>query len=344
MKSPLLFGLITLFFSESLLRLMGAEGKVLTDGVTYFRIVAIPSIFISLMFTFGSILRAAGDTKTPMKVSWWINLLHIGLDYVFIFGIFGIEGLGVAGAAWATVIVRILGTLLLFFYIKHSKVSFLLFGSSAKEDAWSIIKLSAPTALERLILRFGQVVYFGLILKIGADVYASHSIAGILETFFYMPGYGLAIAATTLVGQSIGANYYKDAYKYGILTLIIGVSIMSIGGGLLFFLSPWMATWFTDNQAVMDMIITALRIGAFAQPALAMALVLGGALQGAGDTKSPMYSTAIGICLIRVLGVYILGIHLEMGIAGVWLSIVLDLYIRALFLFFKFKKVKESVH
>lgn len=340
----LLFGLITLFFSEPLLRLMGAESTVLADGVTYFRIVAIPSIFISLMFTFGSILRAAGDTKTPMKVSWWINLIHIGVDYVFIFGIFGIEGLGVAGAAWATVIVRILGTLLLFFYIKRSKVSFSLFGSSSREDTLSIIKLSTPTAMERLIMRFGQVLYFGLILKIGADVYASHSIAGNIETFSYMPGYGLAIAATTLVGQSIGANNHKDAYMYGKLTTIIGIFIMSIGGVLLFFLSPWIATWFTDNQTAIDMVVTALRIDAFAQPALAIGLILAGALQGAGDTKSPMYSTAIGMWLIRIIGVYLLGIHFEMGIAGVWLSIAVDLYIRAFFLFFKFKKVNGGTN
>jgi putative MATE family efflux protein len=338
----LLFGFIALFFSEPLLRLMGAESKVLTYGVTYFQIVAIPSIFISLMFTLGSILRASGDTKTPMKVSWWINIIHIGLDYVLIFGLFGMPGLGVAGAAWATVIVRIIGTLLLFFYIKRSKVSFSLFGSSSKENSLSILKLSTPTAIERLIMRFGQVLYFGLILKIGADAYAAHSIAGNIETFSYMPGYGLAIAATTLVGQSIGGKRFKDAYQYGMITTVIAIVFMSFIGVLLFFLSPWFATWFTTNKNAIDMVVTALRIDAFAQPALAIGLVLAGALQGAGDTKSPMYSTAIGMWLIRVMGVYILGIYLEMGIAGVWLSIAIDLYVRAIFLFFRFKKFKKK--
>lgn len=337
----LLFGLITIFFSELLLRLIGAESKVLADGVAYFRIVAIPSIFISLMFTFGSILRASGDTKTPMKVSWWINFIHIGLDYVLIFGVFGIEGLGVAGAAWATVIIRIIGTFLLFFYIKRSKVSFSLYSNSSREDTLTILKLSTPTAIERLIMRFGQVLYFGLILKMGADVYASHSIAGNIETFSYMPGYGLAIAATTLVGQSIGGERYKDAYKYGMITTVVAVVFMSFIGVLLFFLSPWFGTWFTTDKNAIDMVVTALRIDAFAQPALAIGLVLAGALQGAGDTKSPMYSTAIGMWLIRVLGVYILGIHFKMGIAGVWLSIAIDLYVRAIYLFFRFKRVNE---
>lgn len=333
----LLFGLITLIFSESLLRLMGADSEVLADGVTYFRIVGIPSIFIALMFTFGSILRAAGDTKTPMKVSWWINILHIGLDYVLIFGIMGYNGLGIAGAAWATVIVRMIGILALYYYIRKSSVAFNLLGTDSIKSAKSILKLSAPAAIERLIMRLGQVLYFGLIVKIGSDTFAAHSIAGNIETFSYMPGYGLAVAATTLVGQSIGAKRSKEAYQYGMLTAWVAVIFMSFIGVLLYFLSPWFATWFTTDKDAVDMVVTALRIDAFAQPALAIGLVLAGALQGAGDTKTPMYSTAIGMWVIRVLGVYVLGIHFGLGIAGIWISIALDLYIRAIFLFYKFK-------
>jgi putative MATE family efflux protein len=338
----LLFGVISLFFSEPLMRLMGAEANVLADGVSYFRIVAIPSIFISLMFTLGSILRAAGDTKTPMKVSWWINILHIGLDYIFIFGFFGIPGFGVEGAAWATVIVRVIGTVALFYYIKKSKVSFSLIPKISKVDSYSLIKLSTPAAVERLIMRMGQVLYFGLIVKIGADTFAAHTIAGNIETFSYMPGYGLAIAATTLVGQRIGAKRFKEAYAYGMLTTGIAVAFMSVIGILLFFLSPWFAGWFTTEGEAVDMVVTALRIDAFAQPGLAISLVLTGALQGAGDTKSPMYSTAIGMWVIRILGVYILGIHFGMGIAGIWLSIALDLYVRAIFLYYKFRNYAKN--
>lgn len=333
----ILFGIITFFFSEPLLRLMGTESKVLADGITYFRIVAIPSIFISLMFIFGSILRASGDTKTPMKVSWWINLIHIGLDYVLIFGVFHFKGLGVVGAAWATVVVRVIGTFVLYSSIKKSKVSFSLFKGLTKEGMSSILKISTPTAIERLIMRLGQVLYFGLIVKIGADTYAAHSIAGNIETFSYMPGYGLAIAATTLVGQYVGAKKMKEAYHYGMMTTVIAILFMSLIGIFFFFLSPWFASWFTTDERAINMVVTALRIDAFAQPALAIGLVLAGALQGSGDTKSPMYSTAIGMWVIRVLGVYFLGIQLEMGIAGVWLSIAIDLYVRALFLFWRYK-------
>ncbi|MFJ7616121.1 MATE family efflux transporter [Bacillus cereus] len=337
----LIFGVISFFFAEPLLSIMGAEPKVLAHGAVYFRIVAVPSIFISLMFIFGSILRASGDTKTPMKVSWWINIIHIALDYILIFGLLGWGGLGVAGAAWATVIVRVIGTIALYYYIKKSKIGFSIWkGRAVRTSDFTkpILQLSTPTAIERLIMRLGQVVYFGLIVRIGTETYAAHTIAGNIETFAYMPGYGLAIAATTLVGQQIGAQRKKEAYEYGMLTTGIAVGFMSFVGVLLFFFAPWLASWFTTDKQAIDMVVIALRIDAFAQPALAIGLVLAGALQGAGDTKSPMYSTAIGMWVVRVIGVYILGIQLGMGIAGVWLSIAIDLVIRAIYLLFKFRK------
>lgn len=334
------FGFITLFFAEPLLRIMGAEPDVLADGVIYFRIVAIPSIFLSLMTVFGSILRSAGDTKTPMKVGLWINLIHIPLDYVLIFGILGSGGLGIAGAAWATSIVRVIGTVALFLYIKKSKLAFSISGLFKFKSEYTspILKLSTPAAIERLIMRLGQVLYFGLIVRIGTEAYAAHMIAGNIEIFSYMPGYGLAVAATTLVGQYSGANRHSEAYRFGILTTYVAVVFMSFVGVLLFTLSPIAATWFTEESDVIQMVVTALRIDAFAQPFLAVGLVLAGALQGLGDTKSPMYSTAIGMWVIRVVGVYVLGIVFGMGIAGVWLSIAIDLFVRAIYLTFRFKK------
>ena len=335
----ILFGAVTLFFAEPLLRMMGAEPNVLAEGAKYFRIVAVPSVFISLMTVFGSILRAAGDTKTPMKVGLWVNILHIPLDYVLIFGIPGSGGFGIAGAAWATTIVRIVGTIALYVYIRKTKLSFPMtrFFIFNREYALPLLKLSTPAAIERLIMRFGQVLYFGLIVRIGTETYAAHTIAGNIEVFSYMPGYGLAVAATTLVGQHLGANRQKEAYQFGKLTTVIAVVFMSFIGVLLFFLSPIAASWFTDESDVIDMVVTALRIDAFAQPFLAIGLVLAGALQGAGDTKSPMYSTTIGMWFVRVIGVYVLGISMGLGITGVWLSIAIDLVIRALFLMYRFK-------
>ena len=144
--------------------------------------------------------------------------------------------------------------------IKKSPVAFTILGEPSREDATAILKLSTPAAIERIIMRLGQVPYFGLIVKISADTFAAHSISGSFEMFAYMPGYGLAIAATTLVGQNVGANRSKEAYQYGMITSWIAVAFMSFIGLLFFFLSPWFASWFTSDTAAIDMVVTALRI------------------------------------------------------------------------------------
>lgn len=336
-----LFGLITLFFAEPLLDLMGAEPLVIEKASEYFRIVGASSLFISFMFNFGSILRAAGDTTTPMKVSVWVNLIHIVLDYILIFGFWKFAGIGLAGAAWATVIARLLGAFALYVTIRKSTVAFSLvevFSFRNRFNLTELVYLSIPAAVERLVMRLGQVLYFGLIVHLGTTTFAAHMIAGNIELFSYMLGYGISIAATTLVGQYAGAKRADDAYSFGVLAAWIAVIMMSFGGVFLFFFSPWLATWFTTDKEVVDMVSTALRIDSFAQPALAVGLVLAGGLQGAGDTKSPMYSTAIGMWIVRILGIYMLAIHLEMGISGVWIAIAIDLFVRAIFLALRFRK------
>lgn len=108
-----------------------------------------------------------------------------------------------------------------------------------------------------------------------------------------MPGLGLAVAATTLVGQMYGAEKYKEAREYGYITTVIGMVVMAILGGILYFTAPWLAALFTLATVTQDMIITALHVSAILQPILAVGLILAGALQAIGDTKSPLYSTRL---------------------------------------------------
>jgi len=316
---------------------MGAEREVVYKALPYFNIVGGATVFVSMLTVFGSILRATGDAKTPMIVNTAVNIINIVLDYILIFGLGPLPAMGVAGTAIGTVVARIIGSLLMLSKIRHTVLSFKFRDMFPRSNYKALIDLSIPAVLERLIMRLGQVVYFGLIVSIGVKTYAAHTIAGNIESFTYMPGYGLTAAASILVGNSFGAGKNKEAYEYGILSMKIGVLIMSIGALILFFGSPWFATWFTDDSEAIGKIIIALRIDAFAQIPVAISLICAGALQGSGDTKSPLYSTAIGMWGIRVLGVYILGIKLGMDIAGVWLSILIDLILRSVFLTVKFR-------
>lgn len=336
----ILTGLATWFFAEPLLRLMGIEEEVLELGSLYFRIVGIPSVIMSLMFVMSAILRGAGDTKTPMMISLVINGINALLDYVLIFGFLFIPELGIVGAAIATVISRLIGILALFYYVNRKKVL------AFRKDYWKLDKghlmelstLGAPAAGERLVMRAGQIVYFGFVVALGTNAFAAHQIAGNVEVFSYMIGYGFATAATILIGQQIGAGNLEEAKKYAKLSTQFTVVCMTLLGAVLFFFGDWAATFFTEDPAVINDIGTALKISGVFQPFLAVLMVLTGAFQGANNTKFPMYLTAFGMWAIRTLLVYLLGIQLGWGLAGVWIAIGIDIAFRAVVLVIQFSR------
>ena len=332
----LLLGIISIVFGESLLRVMGASEAVLQEALQFFMVVGGGALFMGLMTIFGSILRATGDTKSPMKISGVVNIGNVVIDYILIFGLGPIPALGVLGTAIGTVLSRGLGCWLLYRKVQQSESPVdhaSLFNSGNYRP---LVNLSIPATLERLVMRLGQVLYFGLIVSISAKTFAAHSIAGNIESFTYMPAYGLATAATTLVGNAVGAGESQQAKRYGYSAAKYGVIFMSLLGVVLFFGAPFFASLFTSDQEALRQIVIALRIDAFAQPGLAISLITTGALQGMGDTKSPLYSTAFGMWGIRVVGVIVLSKYLGLGIAGIWLSIAIDLYLRSLFLVYKF--------
>lgn len=336
----ILFGIITLFFADRLLLLMGIEDAVLQAGSLYFKVVGIPSILMSLMFALSSILRGAGDTKSPMKVSIVVNIVNIVLDYILIFGFWMIPGMGILGAALATVAARIVGTVLLLNYIR--KTDTVAFRKDFWKPDWGhqleLLSLGSPAAAERLIMRAGQIVYFGFIVALGTNTFAAHQIAGNLEVFSYMLAYGFATAATILVGRNIGAGDYENAKEYAKLSTYLAIGFMSVFGILLFFFGGMAGKLFTDNQQVINDIDIALKIAAVFQPFLAVVLVLTGGFQGANNTKFPMYLTTIGMWTIRTGAVYVLAIMLEMGIAGVWIAIGLDIVFKAIVLWIRFSQ------
>lgn len=337
-----ILGLITFIFARPFLELMGASPEVLADGVTYFRIVATPAPLIALMFTLGSVLRGAGDTRTPMKVGLTVNLVHIVLDYLFIFGLHGIPGAGIAGAAWATVLARLIGVALLYRQIwRHQKLS--IKDCSWRWNStllWGITQLAYPAALERLFMRFGQIIYFGMIIRMGTEVYAAHQLAGNFTIFASIVGTALGGATTILVGQSLGTGDLSTARSYSKYTAFLAGIIQTVITAALFLLSPLLSQAFTQNAAVIGLITIALGIDLIAQPAQAAVTVLTATLQAGGDTKFPMYATALGIWAVRTAGVYLFGVHLGFGLAGVWASIALDNYLRASFLLTRYRSGK----
>lgn len=336
-----IFGIISFFFSENLLALMGAEKDVIEIGSVYFRIVATPSILISVMFTIGAILRGSGDTKTPLRIGIWMNIVHIVLDYVLIFGVF-FEGLGIQGAALASVLARLFAVVLLFHHLFLKKMI------SKRFNDWQIkmklmkdlINLGLPASMERLFMRFGQIIYFGMIIRMGTEVYAAHTLAGNFTIFASVIGTGFAVATTTLVGKSLGAGDIEAVKNFSVSSIKLMTISMTTALFITFLLSSKISAFFTTDIVVIGLITTVLAIDLITQPATAIVASLTATLQAGGDTKFPMYMTAIGIWAIRTVGVYFLGIYLGWGLVGAWIAIALDNYFRATLLMIRYRSLK----
>lgn len=342
----LIIGSISFIFAKPILKVLGAAVDVLKYALPYFIVVAVPCIFLSLSLILSSSLRGAGDTKTPMIASAIANIINIILNYILIFGIFEFEGLGMIGAGLATTISRMVAVIILLFTLCKGKTILKL----RLLDKWnidkslmlSISKIGIPAGVERVIMRFGQLTYGSLIISLGTSSYVAHNIAGTIESYSYLPAMGFGVAATTLIGSSLGADKPKEAKRYGLLCNLLSTVVMVIMGSVFFIAAPILANIFTDDFEVKKLVVTVLRIIALFQPFLSITMVISSALQGAGDTKVPMYSTLIGIWGIRVIFGYIFAIKFNLGLVGIWFAYSLDIVVRGIILLVRFLKGKWS--
>lgn len=332
--------LINLVFAKDIMEVMGAESSVVDGALSYFIVITVPLLFLCLNIVLSSVLRGAGDTRTPMKAGLIANITNIVLDYILIFGIMNFSGLGIVGAAFATTISRIISVVILMNSIMKGKNKTQLYLKGEwkikKDIIKSITMIGVPAGIEKLIMRSGQVVYGAMIVSIGTSAYAAHNIAGTIESVTYLPAMGFGVAASTLIGQNLGANKYEDARSYGLYAYYISAIFMSGMGVFMYVFAPTLAKLFTKDIMVIEQSVEVVRLIALFQPMLCVTVVIASALQGAGDTKFPMYSSLIGIWGIRVIGVYILSVNLGYGLLGVWIAYAADISVRAIILMFRY--------
>lgn len=337
----LLFSVVSVLFAESLLDLVGANEELKDKAIIYFKVVLGLTPFVALFTAQSATFRAIGDTKTPLRIGIEMNVVHVILDYVLIFGMGSFNGLGLTGAAIAMILARIYGFIRLFIKsqcipsIALKIVDFKLTGRLAS----SMAKFAVPATLERLSMRLGQVVYFGLIVRMGTESYAAHNIAGTLTTFAYTVGGGFAIGASTLIGQAIGEKNMVDVKEYRKWSYIQSAISMTLITAVLAFSSPWIGKLFTTDVTVLHLLMIVLMIDMVSQPFLASVLVDTSAVQAGGNSTFPMIVTIIGIWVVRTLGVYLFAWKLGYGLPAVWISIAADNALRAgLFVWYRKKR------
>jgi len=333
---------VGVFFSDQIMWLMGAEHDLAAAGSVYLRIVLVAGFFVITMFVIGAALRGAGDTQTPMKVTAFINVINVIAAYGLIFGKFGLPQLGVAGSAWGATIARMVGTAILLVVLLRGRVPVSLRGRGGWRPDFGLIRrlfrVGIPSMIEQLLLSGGMLLYGVLVIHMGTHVYAAQRITLQIISLSFMPGFGFSMAATTLVGQSLGARLPQRAEDGAWRATWLALIWMTAAALLATLFGHQVIGLFSRDADIIAMGVPALAILALTQPFQAIGQVLAGALRGAGDTRFPMWVTTASIWLIRVPLAYLFGPVLGLSLAGVYVSNVIDSIIRAALTYWRFRK------
>ena len=320
-------GLLALGLSLNrfVMELLGAAPDVITLALPYSTIIFLVIPFTVFLQVLSSILQGTGDTKTPMYAMIVVNVLHIAIAYPLIYGQWGFPAFGVKGAAVAVGIAEAAGSLYLFFRCRPILRPSKRLRLDLVRTIWNV---GAPVSGERIVQQAGILLYTKIVLIYGTVSYAAHQVGLSIESLSFLPGYGFAIAAATMVGQSIGAGKYTRAKLENWEANRMAAFIMS-GMGLIFFFFPYvLLRAFTSDEAVIDLGTLFLKIVALLQVPLALTMVLAGSLRGAGDTRFIMIATMIGMWGVRIPIAFVMGYWLTMGVFYVWLAMIADWTVR----------------
>jgi MATE family multidrug resistance protein len=327
-------------FAQQAVALLGAEPDVIGLGASYLRVVSSIFFFSTLMFIGNASLRGAGDTRTPLFVMLVVNALNIIVAWTAINGPFGLPQLGVVGSALGAATGRLVGGLLVIGILLRGRANIQLKLTNLRPD-WALIgrilRVGLPSGLEQLLFRTGHMVFARILAELGTVAYAANQVAMNGWSLSFMPGFGFALAATTLVGQSLGADDPEGAQRRGYTAYRMGAALMGTVG-LAFLLFPaQIVGFFTNDPQVIAIGTMPLRMVGLIQPLLAASMIYAGGLRGAGDTRWPMIITGGSIWLVRLPLAYLFALVLDWGLAGAWSALALDLSLRGLLNFLRFR-------
>ncbi len=339
----LFFAAIAAAVSGKLPIWLGGAPEVCAGSSRYFFIYGCGLPVVLLRQAGGSMLQCSGDMKTPSALNILMCCMNVVFNAFFIFPtrvvtllgmdltIFGV-GMGVAGAALGTVMSETVTTILMLYFVcLRSPVLKLVKGVPWRLEQncmMTTVRLAVPIALERVTTSLAQIAGTKIVSPLGTTAVAANSLAVTAEGFCYMPGYGMAAAATTLVGQSMGAERRDQARRFAWLSVALGVGVMTCTGILMYIAAPWIFSMLTPDAGVRTLGAQVLRIEAFAEPLFAASIVAAGALRGAGDTLVPSVMELGSMWGVRItLAMLLVG---PFGLHGVWVAMCTELCVRGL--------------
>ncbi len=312
------------FFSENIMRVMGARPEILADATRFMQITFLGFVFVFGYFVFESLMRGLGSVKAPMLIVLTTVVLNAILDPLFIFGYGVIPAMGVSGAAMATLCTQALATIIGFALLFRGKHGLHLRGEDFCPDFPFMKKaffIGFPSSIEMSARAFGSIIMTVLVAAFGTVTLAAFGIGIRVLIFVIIPAMGLSVATSALVGQNIGAGKMDRAVKTNHIGSILSFIVLTIAGAVLFFVArPLTAAFMPEGGVAIDEAAEFIRIIAPTFGFIGWQMVLTGTIRGAGDTKASMYLTIISQYVIQFPLAYLFAVTLGMASVGIWWS------------------------
>lgn len=321
------FTVLTLCLSGMVPKWMQVDPSIQELSAQYFFIIYTPMLARTAIILFGTLLRSAGDTKTPMRVGLLVNVVNVILNFLLIYPVrlaWGVRlwgaGMGVLGAAVASAISFVVGGIAITVVLwRHALVS--PKGQSLRPD-WSVLepclRVALPNGLQRFGTSLGYVAFAAMINSLGDVSTAAHTIANTVESAFYIPGYGMQTAAATLAGNALGAGDNRRVKDLAKMIIFMEVGLMILSGGLLFCFAPNMMSLFSKDPQVISLGATVLRMVAVSEPFYGVSIIIEGMMQGMGNTMLPFLFSISGMWGVRIVGSFICTQLLGLGLVSAW--------------------------
>lgn len=336
---------ITLWMAPHMPVWMGAEPSLHQDATRYFIYVNLPMVFRAATIIFGAAIRATGDTKTPMFVNVFVSFLNIGLNYLFIY----VLSYGAVGAGMATAVSVTIGGVMMTVVFLRKPVLWdrenreLRFHYCLNKAVFmAIMTIGLPIVLTRVASCLGHVVFTSFVSSMSTTIYAAHAIAITAEEIFYIPGYGMMAATSTMIGNAIGEGNRRKERDVKLASVGIIFLLMCISGLLLFIGAEFMMGIFTQDEQVIAIGAKLLRMVAFTEPIFGTSAVMEGIYNGMGKTRYPLVVELVSMWGVRIVGSYICIQFLGLGITAVWVMMIANNIIKAIMLATGLKKVNKE--
>lgn len=344
------FLILGLIFLNSILNLFfgGADPVVLNMARIYYRITLIGIPFVILDMVVGGALRGAGDTKSPMYVTVVINIINVVLSVILIYGFsigdFTAAGLGVKGAAIASMIARIFGGFMIVYILFRKKSKIHL----NKDDKFHIntkimkriVKVGVPSFMENLIMQGGFLVIQILVVSLGTAMVAGYQVGGNIHSLAFMPIMGFATTTTTTVGQNLGRKNYDMAEAYAYENRRIAVIVGIVAAVLEFVFAKQLASLYSSDPEVIAASMIVIRGFALIEPFMGIEKVSAAVMRCAGDIRYVIFTAVAALWSLRVTTASILNSTFHIGLYGIMIGIFLDFSLRAILYNIRMKKGK----